>query len=219
MHKRTGTRSISATKTLLRAGQCLLTASTITIFGAWNTAQAGKTKRLVHEGKHQVDVAGVVGTPDGQYVVILKTQAEPARYLPIWIGEMEALNIRLRLERQRPPRPLTLNLLESVMQQSNTLVTEINIDDFRGGVFLGDLRLKRGKHTFKLDARPSDAIGLAVAGNAPIWVSEHVLKSAAVNSEQINNEDSMRRNTHNDTPLPFTHNEDRDAEAGTEQTL
>lgn len=150
--------------------------------------------RLQHELRHRVDVAGVVGTGDGKFVVVLRTQNAPIRYLPIWIGETEALSIRLRLERQEPPRPLTLNLLESVMNQSDIHVTEINIDDLRGGIFLGNLRFRRGKRLFKLEARPSDAIGLAVTGDAPIWVTEKVLRRAAVNRQELRE----------DNPTPVT---------------
>ncbi len=107
------------------------------------------------------------------------------RYLPIWIGEIEALNIRLRLQRQTPPRPLTLNLLESVITSSKIEVTEIAIDDLQGGVFLGTIGLRQNGRNWRIDARPSDAIGLAVGNGAPIWVSQKVIRDAAVDPADL----------------------------------
>lgn len=135
--------------------------------------------------RERVDVAGVLAAGDGQYVVVLRTQGDPTRYLPIWIGEIEALNIRLRLQRQTPPRPLTLNLLESVMSSSNIEITEIAIDDLKGGVFLGTIALKQDSRSWRIDARPSDAIGLAVGHGAPIWVSSKVIQDAAVDPDDL----------------------------------
>jgi len=144
-----------------------------------NPAQAAKSPR------HRVDVMGVTHTSDGQYVVILRTQKPPHRYLPIWIGETEALHIQLAMERQAPPRPLTLNLLKSVLDSGKIEVREIAIDDLKAGVFLGKIRLRQQKRTWSIDARPSDAIGLAAGAGIPIWVSEHVLKDAAVDPNDL----------------------------------
>ena len=135
--------------------------------------------------RERVAVADVVQAPDGQYVVILKTEVEPVRFLPIWIGEPEAQAIRMRLERSRPPRPLTLNLLESVLASSNIVLLEIQIDSVKGSVFLGKVRLRQAKRTWELDARPSDAIGLAVGRGASIWVSRTVLDEASVTAAEV----------------------------------
>ncbi len=151
-------------------------------------AADARTKKSPLE-RERVDVAGVLAAGDGQYVVVLRTKVEPTRYLPIWIGEIEALNIRLRLQRQNPPRPLTLNLLESVMSSSNIEVTEIAIDDLRGGVFLGSIALNQAGRIWRIDARPSDAIGLAVGYGAPIWVNKKVISDAAVDPEDLEKEE------------------------------
>lgn len=135
--------------------------------------------------REQVEVAGVLDTEGGQFVVVLRTRQEPHRYLPIWIGEVEALNIRLRMQGQEPPRPLTLNLLENVLASGNIQVTEIAIDDVRGGVFLGRVVLKQSGRTWQVDARPSDAIGLAVGQKVPIWVSRDVIENAGVDPSTL----------------------------------
>lgn len=135
--------------------------------------------------REEVEVVGVLDTQDGEYVVILKTTAAPARYLPIWIGELEALNIRLRLQRQKPPRPLTLNLLENILRSGDIQLVEIDIDDVNGGIFLGRLALKQRGRRWHVDARPSDAIGLAVGQGAPIFVSREVMDHASVDPNDL----------------------------------
>ncbi len=152
---------------------CLLVASA----AGGGEAQGGERGRA--------DVEDVLATPDGQFVVILKTRDAPRRYLPIWIGEAEAMAIRWRLDRYTPPRPLTLNLLEAMMQTSNIKLVEIHIDSLKGGVFLGRLRLRQAGRNWDIDARPSDAIGLALGRNAAIWVSRQVIEEAGVDTREL----------------------------------
>jgi uncharacterized protein len=135
--------------------------------------------------RERVDVEDVIATSDGQFVVILKTQTKPVRLLPIWIGETEAVAIRMRLARTDPPRPLTLNLLESVLASGNIKLLEINIDSLKGEVYLGSLRLKQNARVWEVDARPSDAIGLAIGKNAAIWVSREILDRASINESDL----------------------------------
>ncbi|MBI5511469.1 MAG: bifunctional nuclease family protein [Deltaproteobacteria bacterium] len=130
-------------------------------------------------------VADVVATPEGQFVVILKTEATPLRFLPIWIGESEAIAIQMRLRRTEPPRPLTLNLLETVMTTGNIKLLEINIDSLKGDVYLGKLKLKSAARTWEVDARPSDAIGLALGRDAAIWVAREVLDRASIGEGEL----------------------------------
>lgn len=129
--------------------------------------------------REKVQVEEVLAMSDGQFVVLLKTVAAPARYLPIWIGASEAMAIRLKLDRQEPPRPLTLNLLESVMAGGKIELDEILIEAMSHGVFLGRITVHRGATKWSIDSRPSDAIGLAVGKDVPIWVSRTVLEDAA----------------------------------------
>ena len=146
---------------------------------------AGKAKAKKRVNRERVRVVGVLATTDEEHVVVLRTVSEPARYLPIWIGEVEAINIRLRLQRQTPPRPLTLNLLESILTSGEIELTEIAIDDLREGVFLGKVSLRQRGKVWSVDARPSDAIGLAVGHDAPIYVATRILEQAAVDPADL----------------------------------
>jgi bifunctional DNase/RNase len=148
---------------------------------AWaSTALAGKRR----PGKRVV-VEDLLATPDGNFVVVLKTKSDPARFLPIWVGENEAMAIRMRLDRRKPPRPLTLNLLESVLSSSNIKLVEVKVDALKAGVFLGRLRLKQNGRYWEIDARPSDAIGLAVGTGAVIWVAQQVLDNASFGADDL----------------------------------
>ncbi|MEM6730762.1 MAG: bifunctional nuclease family protein [Myxococcota bacterium] len=149
------------------------------------------TKSAIRE---QVEVEEVLAVSGGQFVVLLKTVAQPLRYLPIWIGETEALAIRLKLDRRRPPRPMTLNLLETMMEHGDLRLREIAIDGLRGGVFLGKILVSKGKKKWSIDSRPSDAIGLALGTNAPIWVDKSVLDGASFDPADLE-EESDEKNT------------------------
>ncbi|HZS86718.1 MAG TPA: bifunctional nuclease family protein [Chloroflexota bacterium] len=112
-------------------------------------------------------------------VVILK-DSKIERYLLIWIGEPEALAIASELQGARYERPLTHDLLHTIIGRLSAEVTEIVINHLEGDVFYALIVLQHGDTTMQIDARPSDAIALAVRCNAPIFVDEDVLSEAAV---------------------------------------
>ncbi len=112
-------------------------------------------------------------------VVILK-DSKIERYLLIWIGEPEALAIASELQGARYERPLTHDLLHTIIGRLSAEVTEIVINHLEGDVFYALIVLQHGDTTMQIDARPSDAIALAVRCNAPIFVDEDGLSEAAV---------------------------------------
>jgi bifunctional DNase/RNase len=112
-------------------------------------------------------------------VVILK-DSKIERYLLIWIGEPEALAIASELQGARYERPLTHDLLHTIIGRLSAEVTEIVINHLEGDVFYALVVLQHGDTNMQIDARPSDAIALAVRCNAPIFVDEDVLTEAAV---------------------------------------
>ncbi len=117
-------------------------------------------------------------------VVLLKTR-DGKRYLPIWIGESEALAISLRLAHQRAPRPLTHDLLDRVLGALGAKVTKIHIDDVRAHVFVGRIFVRHRKGTAEIDARPSDSIALAIGAGAPIFAAQRVLRRAGLSEKDI----------------------------------
>jgi bifunctional DNase/RNase len=118
------------------------------------------------------------------YAVVLHREGSQ-RVLPIFIGEREAQAIQMRLSKVSPPRPLTHDLLESVLAILGAKVERVEVDDLRKRVFIGKLNLRdaRGRR-YRLDGRPSDLIALAVGAGLVIHVAPHVLKEAGVDLNQ-----------------------------------
>ena len=112
-------------------------------------------------------------------VVILK-DSKIERYLLIWIGETESYAIASELQGAHYERPLTHDLLYTLIGRLGAEVTEIVINNLEGDVFYALITLQQGGTTLQIDARPSDAIALAVRASAPIYVEEDVMAQAAL---------------------------------------
>src|SRR3982751_2651979 len=110
-------------------------------------------------------------------IVVLKDDAEKF-FLPIWVGIFEANAIALQLESVSTPRPMTHDLLKNMIGELDARVTRVVINDLRDSTFFAQIRLVSGERTLELDARPSDAIALALRTEAPIFVAQTVLDQA-----------------------------------------
>jgi bifunctional DNase/RNase len=114
-----------------------------------------------------------------QHVVILKEIGRD-RYLPIWIGPWEANAIAMRLQGVEPERPLTHDLLVSILRDLDAVVREVEIVDLEAETFIARIRLEAGGRTHEIDARPSDALALAVRTGVPVYAAAEVLDRAGV---------------------------------------
>ena len=125
----------------------------------------------------QMEVVGVrVEMPTNNPIVLLKeTQGE--RYLPIWIGPMEATAIAFAQNGMVPARPLTHDLFRDVLESFGVQLRTVNITALREGIFFADLIFSNG---VEVSARPSDSIALALRTGAAIFASEDVLEEAGV---------------------------------------
>jgi uncharacterized protein len=110
-------------------------------------------------------------------IVVLKDDDEKF-FLPIWVGIYEANAIALQLENVTTPRPMTHDLLRNMISELNGQVTRVVINDLRDSTFFAQIRLNVGAKTLEVDARPSDAIALALRTEAPIYVAQSVLDQA-----------------------------------------
>jgi len=126
-----------------------------------------------------------------QPVVILK-DSEEKRFLPIWIGQFEATSILMELQGVKPTRPLTHDLLRSLCETLKMKVEKIVINDIQDGTFFARIFLKNKTKQFDLDARPSDAIALAVRVKAPIFAVDSVVDKASIISEEGEEEEVER---------------------------
>ena len=114
-----------------------------------------------------------------QRVVILRAKGSDS-YLPIWIGPNEADSIALKLQEVSVPRPLTHDLLGSVIDNLGASVDHIVVSDLNDDTFYAKIVLDHNGDKLEVDSRPSDAIALAVRSESPIYAEESVLKKGGV---------------------------------------
>ena len=117
--------------------------------------------------------------PTNQPIVLLR-ETQGTRYLPIWIGAVEATAIAFALEGVRPQRPLTHDLLRATTEALGGKVNRVVVTELRDGVYYADLELEVGEQRVVVSARPSDAIALAARVQAPLFASPEVLEEAGV---------------------------------------
>ena len=124
-------------------------------------------------------------------IVVLKDDQEKF-FLPIWVGIFEANAIALQLENITTPRPMTHDLLRNMISELDAHVTRIVINDLRDSTFFAQIRLITDGKTLELDARPSDAIALALRTEAPIFVAQSVLDQAQTVSPDSGDENDEK---------------------------
>ncbi len=132
----------------------------------------------------QVEIIALSTSPStgGAYALVL-SEVDGGRRLPIIIGAFEAQAIAFELEKIQPPRPMTHDLLRDAFESLGAEVTDVVIDELRDGTFYAKVRFTNGGEEGQLDARPSDAIALAVRVEAPILVAAAVLDEAGLLSD------------------------------------
>ena len=118
-----------------------------------------------------------------QPIVLLKT-ADGRRFLPIWIGPNEASAIMARIQGSTPPRPMTHDLLNSVVEELGGTVVRVAITELRDNTFYAQITLTTTAGELEIDSRPSDAIALAVRADAPIFAADHVVAESAVEFDE-----------------------------------
>ncbi len=128
----------------------------------------------------ELSLVGVrVELPSNQPIVLLK-EADGDRYLPIWIGAVEATAIAFALQGIETPRPMTHDLMRDVLSETQVAVERILISELIDQTFYALIRMSSNGKTVEVSSRPSDAIALAVRVNAPIYAAEEVLDQAGI---------------------------------------
>jgi len=131
----------------------------------------------------EVEVHSIrVSLMNQQRVVLLKEQ-EGDRFLPIWIGPAEADAITIELQGKSHSRPLTHDLLKNVIEELNGRIVHIFVHDIRNEIYYARLVIEVDGEKIDMDARPSDAIALALRAKAPIFVSESVMDRSGIEPE------------------------------------
>jgi bifunctional DNase/RNase len=131
-----------------------------------------------------VEVTGVSVCPPYQGYVVILREKEGQRWLPIFIGAAEAQAISLLLQDLHYSRPLTFDLFQNLLKASSAQVQQIAVTDLKDNTFYALIDLKTSSGLKQVDARPSDAIALALRCKAPIFVAEEVMNAASITGER-----------------------------------
>lgn len=120
----------------------------------------------------------IINETSDQQIIVLK-ERNGKRAFPIIIGIVEIFAIDRRLKGIKPPRPMTHDLLDSVITNLGAKIDKIVINDLKKHTFYAKITLSLDGHTVEIDSRPSDAIALCAATKSPIYVAEHVFDKAS----------------------------------------
>ena len=133
----------------------------------------------------EMTIKGLMIDPITNMPIIILRDGEGQRILPIWVGVFEANAIALQIENVQTPRPMTHDLLKNVIQDLSAQVERIVVTELKDNTFYAVIHLRSDGAAVVVDARPSDAIALALRTSAPIFVEESVIASArSVESSQ-----------------------------------
>ncbi|MFC1616818.1 bifunctional nuclease family protein [Candidatus Margulisiibacteriota bacterium] len=141
----------------------------------------------------EMQLGGLGFDPKNMSPIVLLRDLEERNFLPIWIGMFEAAAIAMELQDFKAPRPMTHDLLTTIINDLGGKVEKVIINEIIENTFYALIKVNAGekKDALKIDARPSDAIALAVRTKSPIFVSEAVMmKAKMVNAEKDEEEAS-----------------------------
>ncbi len=133
---------------------------------------------------YKVKIVGVyvANVPEGSAPVVF-LENEEEKILPIYIGAAEAFSIQTALENVPYPRPLTHDLLVSMLEGLNAKIEKVLIDDLNEGIFFARIIMRRDGEIYEFDARPSDSLALAVRTKAPVYVAKRIMDEAGVDKK------------------------------------
>jgi bifunctional DNase/RNase len=126
----------------------------------------------------EMTIKGLMIDPITNMPIVILRDGEGQRILPIWVGVFEANAIALQIENVQTPRPMTHDLLKNVIQDLAASVDRIVVTELKENTFYAVIHLRTDGHAVVVDARPSDAIALALRSGAPIFVEDSVIASA-----------------------------------------
>jgi len=137
----------------------------------------------------EMTIKGLMIDPITNMPIIILRDQEGQRILPIWVGGFEANAIALQIENVQTPRPMTHDLLKNIIDDLSAQVERIVVTELKENTFYALIHLRTNGHSIEVDARPSDAIALALRTRSPIFVEEAVIQNAR--SVESSRESSM----------------------------
>ena len=145
----------------------------------------------------KMNIRGLMIDPVSNMPIIILKDPDGDAVLPIWVGIFEANAIAMQLEKISSPRPMTHDLLRNVIEGLDVEIDRVVITDLKDNTFFAMIHLTRGGETLTIDARPSDAMALALRAEAPIYVDQEVLnkssKGAGEDDDQSEETERLRR--------------------------
>jgi bifunctional DNase/RNase len=129
----------------------------------------------------EVRIRGLMMDPATNMPIVVLKDVGSDTVMPIWVGIFEANAIAIEIEKVAAPRPMTHDLTRNLIQHMNAQLEKIVITELKDDTFFAALWLRQDGEIMTLDARPSDAIALALRADCPIYVAEHVMQSAKLN--------------------------------------
>jgi bifunctional DNase/RNase len=126
-----------------------------------------------------------------QHRVVVLKDVDTDRYLPIWIGPFEADAITIQLQGVQVARPLTHDLLKSIIDEMGATISHVMVSELKNDTFYARIVMDVNGQSMEIDARPSDAIALAVRASAPLFVAEEVMSAASIVPEASLEETGM----------------------------
>ncbi len=132
---------------------------------------------------HKVSIAGLTIDPASNTPIIILKSEQTNQAVPIWIGLLEATSIASALQDIKFQRPMTHDLFKNFSDYLNVAVTKVEVCDLKDNTFYALIHFEAEDHTFTMDARPSDAIAIALRYDAPIYVDEKVIEKSAMGQE------------------------------------
>ncbi|MBX7219584.1 MAG: bifunctional nuclease family protein [Blastocatellia bacterium] len=127
----------------------------------------------------EMKIRGLMIDPAANTPIVILKDVQSEVMLPIWVGPFEANAIAFEIEKVAPPRPMTHDLLRNLIFQIGGAVRRIVVTELRDNTFYAVIELQVGEKLIILDARPSDAIALALRTDAPIFVNEDVIRDSS----------------------------------------
>lgn len=139
--------------------------------------------------EREVKVRGLLLDPTSNSPIVLLKDINSEAMLPIWVGPYEANSIASEIEKSSPQRPMTHDLLRNVINQMGAVVQRVVVTELRDNTFFAVIEMTAADKTVFIDARPSDAIALALRVDCPIYVREEVLESSKIDESTRLTED------------------------------
>ncbi len=140
----------------------------------------------------EMKVAGIALDAVTRSPIVLLRDSDDRRALPIYVGQDQARAIISALEDQVPPRPLTHDLMVNILEEWDMTLERVIIHSLKDNTFYAILTVRQGEAKKEIDARPSDAIALALRTGSPIWVMEEVIADASIPVDQDADEAERR---------------------------